>query len=85
MTDAEFVRAKDLRSAHGGEAFANFRNAAAGTLRAQDRAYGSSAGMPRCTTVDEIVAAVATLGTGRGRLGFAVDGAVVKADRRLGS
>lgn len=119
MTDADFVRANELRIAHGGQAFANPRNAAAGTLRAQDRAYaaplsffayavhdlpggdglrhseamdrisrlgvattaGSTAGMPRCTSLDEVVAAVEMLGAGRGRLGFAVDGAVIKADR----
>ncbi|MEV6597818.1 NAD-dependent DNA ligase LigA [Actinoplanes sp. NPDC051346] len=39
MTDADFVRANELRTDHGGVAFANPRSAAAGTLRAQDRAY----------------------------------------------
>ncbi|OJF09722.1 NAD-dependent DNA ligase LigA [Couchioplanes caeruleus] len=39
MTDADFVRANELRTGHGGTAFANPRSAAAGTLRAQDRAY----------------------------------------------
>jgi DNA ligase (NAD+) len=39
MTDADFARANELRTAHGGQAFANPRSAAAGTLRAQDRAY----------------------------------------------
>lgn len=39
MTDADFERANELRVAHGGTAFANPRNATAGTLRAQDRAY----------------------------------------------
>jgi DNA ligase (NAD+) len=119
MTEADFERANELRTAHGGQAFANPRNAAAGTLRAQDRAYeaplsffayavhdlpggeglrhseamtaisrlgvattaGSSAGMPVCATLDEVVAAVGALGAARGTLGFAVDGAVVKADR----
>jgi DNA ligase (NAD+) len=121
MTDADFERANELRTAHGGQAFANPRNAAAGTLRAQDRAYeaplsffayavhdlpggdgfrhseamaaisrlgvattaSSSAGMPVCGVLDEVVAAVEALGAGRGALGFAVDGAVVKADRAV--
>ena len=39
MTDDDFARANELRIAHGGHAFANPRNAAAGTLRARDRAY----------------------------------------------
>jgi DNA ligase (NAD+) len=39
MTDDDFARANELRIAHGGRAFANPRNAAAGTLRARDRAY----------------------------------------------
>ncbi|GID93068.1 DNA ligase 2 [Amorphoplanes digitatis] len=39
MTDADFARANELRVAHGGRPFANPRSAAAGTLRAQDRAY----------------------------------------------
>jgi DNA ligase (NAD+) len=118
MTDNDFVRANELRVAHGGQPFANPRNAAAGTLRAQDRAYDaplsflayavhdlpgavatthteamirigtlgvtttaqSAAGMTRCATVDELVTAVQTLGELRSRLGFAVDGAVIKAD-----
>ncbi|GAB3136883.1 NAD-dependent DNA ligase LigA [Micromonospora sonneratiae] len=39
MTDTDFARANELRTAHGGQPFANPRNATAGTLRAQDRAY----------------------------------------------
>ncbi|MFI5937259.1 NAD-dependent DNA ligase LigA [Actinoplanes sp. NPDC051494] len=39
MTDDDFTRANELRTAHDGKPFANPRNAAAGTLRAQDRAY----------------------------------------------
>ncbi|GIJ71053.1 NAD-dependent DNA ligase LigA [Virgisporangium ochraceum] len=42
---------------------------------------GSTAGMARCATIDEVVEAVRSLGARRGELGFAVDGAVVKADR----
>ncbi|MEU1813466.1 NAD-dependent DNA ligase LigA [Micromonospora aurantiaca (nom. illeg.)] len=116
MTDADFARANELRVAHGGQAFANPRNATAGTLRAQDRAYtaplsffaytlvdgvtrdrhsaamgylgdlgvattaASPAAMARCATVDEMLAAIDTLGARRGELGFGVDGAVVKAD-----
>lgn len=118
MTDADFVTANELRTAHGGQPFANPRSAAAGTLRAQDRAYeaplsflayavhdlpggeglthaeamaavaelgvvttaGSPTGMPLCATVEELFTAIAALGDARGRLGFAIDGAVVKAD-----
>jgi len=39
MTEADFVRANELRTGHGEPAFANPRSGAAGTLRAQDRAY----------------------------------------------
>lgn len=39
MTDADFARANELRTGHGDQAFANPRNATAGTLRAQDREY----------------------------------------------
>lgn len=39
MTDADFGRANELRTGHGEPAFAHPRSAAAGTLRAQDRAY----------------------------------------------
>jgi DNA ligase (NAD+) len=119
MTEADFGRANELRTGHGEPPFANPRSAAAGTLRAQDRAYeaplsffaysvqdlpaaendshsgamarvtalglattgGSAAGMARCSSVDEVVAAVRSLGAHRGKLGFGVDGAVVKADR----
>jgi DNA ligase (NAD+) len=121
MTDADFERANELRLAHGHPAFANPRNAAAGSLRALDRTYdvplsflayavhglngaegepvthsdamayiaslgvattaNSAAGMPVCATVDDIVDAVATLGAKRGELGFAVDGAVIKANQ----
>ncbi|GAA4604333.1 DNA ligase (NAD+) [Actinoplanes octamycinicus] len=118
MTDEDFARANELRTAHGGQPFANPRNAAAGTLRAQDRAYlaplsflayavhdlptgealthsdamaaierlgvattgGSAAGMALCTTVDELVAAIAALGALRDKLGFDIDGVVIKAD-----
>ncbi|RZU46630.1 DNA ligase (NAD+) [Krasilnikovia cinnamomea] len=118
MTDADFVRANELRVAHGGQAFANPRNAAAGTLRAQDRAYEaplsffayaahglpggagarhsdamatlaglgvattaqSAAELRRCASAEEVVAFIGLLGDGRGGLGFAVDGVVVKAD-----
>ncbi|WIM99589.1 NAD-dependent DNA ligase LigA [Actinoplanes oblitus] len=118
MTDDDFARANELRTAHGGQPFANPRNAAAGTLRAQDRAYlaplsflayavhdlpagdalthsaamaaiarlgvattgGSAAGMAVCTTVDELVAAIASLGALRDKLGFDIDGVVIKAD-----
>jgi DNA ligase (NAD+) len=114
MTEDDFAVANELRTAHGGQAFANPRNATAGTLRAQDRAYlaplsffaygvqdesgshsaamvrladlgvattaASPAGMARCATVDDVVAAVEALSARRGGLGFAIDGAVVKAD-----
>jgi DNA ligase (NAD+) len=39
MTTAQFEHANEIRTAHGGQPFANPRNAAAGTLRAKDRAY----------------------------------------------
>jgi DNA ligase (NAD+) len=118
MTDADFAEANELRTAHGGQPFANPRNAAAGTLRAQDRAYaaplsflayavhdlpggeglthsaamgaiaelgvattgGSAAGMAVCATADELIAAIAHLGALRDKLGFDIDGVVIKAD-----
>ncbi|AEV84033.1 NAD-dependent DNA ligase LigA [Actinoplanes sp. SE50] len=118
MTDEDFTRANELRTGHGGAPFANPRNAAAGTLRAQDRAYvaplsflayavhdlpggeglthsaamaaiaelgvattgGSAAGMAVCATADELVAAISRLGALRDKLGFDIDGVVVKAD-----
>ncbi|MFF1451258.1 NAD-dependent DNA ligase LigA [Streptomyces sp. NPDC058274] len=39
MTTAQFEHANEERTGHGGQPFANPRNAAAGTLRAKDRAY----------------------------------------------
>ncbi|MGW7382803.1 NAD-dependent DNA ligase LigA [Streptomyces sp. NPDC054794] len=39
MTTAQFEHANEIRTAHGGQPFANPRNAAAGTLRAKERAY----------------------------------------------
>ncbi|SOE08125.1 DNA ligase (NAD+) [Streptomyces sp. Ag109_G2-15] len=39
MTTAQFEQANEVRTAHGGGPFANPRNAAAGTLRAKERAY----------------------------------------------
>ncbi|MGW0147948.1 NAD-dependent DNA ligase LigA [Streptomyces sp. NPDC003333] len=39
MTAAQFEHANEVRSAHGGQPFANPRGAAAGTLRAKERAY----------------------------------------------
>ncbi|MFE8950036.1 NAD-dependent DNA ligase LigA [Streptomyces sp. NPDC007856] len=39
MTTAQFEQANEVRTAHGGQPFANPRNAAAGTLRAKERAY----------------------------------------------
>ncbi len=39
MTDADFDAANELRTGHGEPPFAHPRSAAAGTLRAQDRAY----------------------------------------------
>lgn len=39
MTTAQFEYANEVRTAHGGQPFANPRNAAAGTLRARERAY----------------------------------------------
>jgi DNA ligase (NAD+) len=38
MTTAQFEHANEVRTAHGGQPFANPRNAAAGTLRARERA-----------------------------------------------
>lgn len=120
MTDSDFERANELRLEHGENAFANPRNAAAGSLRAQDRKYDvplsflayavhevsgqrlvpakhseamsyiaslgvkttgmSSAGMPVVKTIAEVADAIEALGARRAQLGFAVDGAVVKAD-----
>ncbi|WP_200307098.1 NAD-dependent DNA ligase LigA [Streptomyces adelaidensis] len=39
MTTVQFEHANEVRTAHGGQPFANPRNAAAGTLRARERAY----------------------------------------------
>ncbi|MGW0944780.1 NAD-dependent DNA ligase LigA [Streptomyces sp. NPDC002623] len=39
MTTEQFEHANEVRTAHGGAPFANPRNAAAGTLRARERAY----------------------------------------------
>ncbi|GAA1247290.1 NAD-dependent DNA ligase LigA [Kitasatospora nipponensis] len=39
LTQEQFERANELRTAHGATPFANPRNGAAGTLRAKDRAY----------------------------------------------
>ncbi|WP_217178350.1 NAD-dependent DNA ligase LigA [Streptomyces sp. AC495_CC817] len=39
MTTAQFEHANEIRTGHGGQPFANPRNAAAGTLRAKERAY----------------------------------------------
>ncbi|MFC9842624.1 NAD-dependent DNA ligase LigA [Streptomyces sp. NPDC060223] len=39
MTAAQFEHATEVRTAHGGQPFANPRGASAGTLRAKDRAY----------------------------------------------
>ncbi|MFJ3671237.1 NAD-dependent DNA ligase LigA [Streptomyces sp. NPDC090106] len=39
MTTAQFEHGNDVRTAHGGQPFANPRGAAAGTLRAKERAY----------------------------------------------
>ena len=36
--------------------------------------------MPRCATVDDLLAAIESLDKARGTLGFAIDGAVIKAD-----
>lgn len=41
MTDEDFATANDLRTGHGEPAFAHPRSAAAGTLRAVDRAYSA--------------------------------------------
>ncbi|MEO3930009.1 NAD-dependent DNA ligase LigA [Micromonosporaceae bacterium B7E4] len=122
MTDEDFAKAQEMRTGHGEPAFAHPRSAAAGTLRAQDRAYdaplsflayavhgldgaddaieprphsatmayveslgvattaGSPAGMPLCTTIEEVLAVVESLYARRGELGFGIDGAVIKAD-----
>ncbi|MBV1939413.1 NAD-dependent DNA ligase LigA [Streptomyces sp. BV286] len=39
MTTAQFEHANEVRTAHGGQPFANPRGASAGTLRARERAY----------------------------------------------
>ncbi|MFI2642022.1 NAD-dependent DNA ligase LigA [Streptomyces sp. NPDC018610] len=39
MTTAQFEQANEVRTAHGGQPFANPRGAAAGSLRAKERAY----------------------------------------------
>ncbi|MDH6565547.1 DNA ligase (NAD+) [Streptomyces sp. SAI-117] len=39
MTTAQFEHANEVRTAHGGQPFANPRGASAGSLRARDRAY----------------------------------------------
>ncbi|MEZ3178141.1 NAD-dependent DNA ligase LigA [Streptomyces pimonensis] len=39
MTSAQFEHANEVRTGHGGQPFANPRNAAAGTLRAKERVY----------------------------------------------
>ncbi|WP_374194399.1 NAD-dependent DNA ligase LigA [Streptomyces sp. N35] len=39
MTTAQFEAANEVRTAHGGEPFANARSASAGSLRAKDRPY----------------------------------------------
>ncbi|WP_406710538.1 MULTISPECIES: NAD-dependent DNA ligase LigA [Streptomyces] len=39
MTNAQFEHANEVRTSHGGQPFANPRNAAAGTLRAKERVY----------------------------------------------
>ncbi|GHH27307.1 DNA ligase 2 [Streptomyces lanatus] len=39
MTTAQFEQANEVRTAHGGQPFANPRGAAAGTLRAKERTY----------------------------------------------
>ncbi|GGW98536.1 DNA ligase 2 [Streptomyces malachitofuscus] len=39
MTTAQFEHANEVRTGHGGQPFANPRNAAAGTLRAKERVY----------------------------------------------
>ncbi|EGX55983.1 DNA ligase [Streptomyces zinciresistens K42] len=39
MTTAQFEHANEVRTGHGGQPFANPRNAAAGTLRARERRY----------------------------------------------
>ncbi|WP_167533750.1 NAD-dependent DNA ligase LigA [Streptomyces marokkonensis] len=39
MTSAQFEHANEVRTGHGGQPFANPRNAAAGTLRARERVY----------------------------------------------
>ncbi len=39
MTTAQFEHGNEVRTAHGGQPFANPRGASAGTLRAKERAY----------------------------------------------
>ncbi|GAA2342946.1 NAD-dependent DNA ligase LigA [Dactylosporangium salmoneum] len=41
----------------------------------------STAGMPVCTGVDDLLAAVEALNASRGTLGYGIDGAVIKADQ----
>ena len=117
MTDADFDTANDNRVSSGGAPFANARNAAAGTLRNQNRTYeapltfaayqlvghraadtmdyddmmawleslgfatagGRIGGIIIATDADTLVGAVAQIESTRPTLGFAIDGAVIKA------
>ena len=56
MTDADFARANELRTGHGEPAFANPRSAAAGTLRAQDRAYDAPLSLLRLRRAGAVAA-----------------------------
>lgn len=113
MTDEGFAEANELRAAAGESAFANPRNATAGTLRvktprpysccltfcaydadadadtyAEALAIAAGGGVNTYTNrtlsadTDEIVAAVEAINTNRATLGFGVDGAVIKVNRR---
>ncbi|HEY3506233.1 MAG TPA: NAD-dependent DNA ligase LigA [Actinocatenispora sp.] len=70
MTTEQFEHANEARIAHGGQPFANPRSAAAGTLRARDRAYPATMTffcyglLPLSDTEDALTARLAAVGHG---------------------
>jgi DNA ligase (NAD+) len=65
---------------HGLERREPMRHSAAMAVLAE-LGVATTAGMPLCATVDEVLAAVEALTARRGTLGYGVDGAVIKADQ----